>query len=291
MYRLFAFAAKVVPRLPRGLVLALARLIGLVAWLVAGKARRQATANMLHVSGADIRATRAGRRKLRKTVRGMFQNNVRNYLEVLYPPLSKPEEILHSLRDISGIEHLEEALALGKGVILVSAHVGPFNTLTQWFAAKGYNVTIPVEHLKDERMLDLMLELRRARGVNFIPLGGSAPLRAMIAALRKNELVLITGDRAVVGESVERIFFGAPARLPLGPVTLAQRTGAMIVGAIGWREPQKLIGGQFSAVSLALPEEDRSNADKLHARIVEVMEEAIRAHPEQWVVFSPVWEA
>ncbi len=220
----------------------------------------------------------------------MFQNNVRNYLEVLYLPSSKPEEILHSLPGITGLEHLEEALARGKGVILVSAHVGPFNTLTQWFVMMGYNVTIPVEHLKDERMLDLLLDLRRRRGVNITPLGGSAPLRAMIAALRKNELVLITGDRAVVGESVERTFFGAQARLPLGPVTLAQRTGAMIVGAIGWREPQKRVGGRFSPVSLALPEEDRSNADKLHSRIVEAMEEAIKAHPEQWVVFSPVWE-
>ena len=290
MYRLFAFAAKTVPRLPLRLVLALSRLIGLVAWLLARKARRQATANILHVLGSDIRSTRDGRRKLRKTVRGMFQNNVRNYLEVLYLPSSKPEEILYSLHGITGIDHLEEALARGKGVILVSAHVGPFNTLAQWFVAKGYSVTIPVEHLKDERMLDLMLELRRGRGVNFTPLGGSAPLRAMIAALRKNELVLITGDRAVVGESVERTFFGAPTRLPLGPVTLAQRTGAMIVGAIGWRETQKGVGGHFFPVSLALPEDDRSNADKLHARIIEVMEEAIKAHPEQWVVFSPVWE-
>ena len=121
-------------------------------------------------------------------------------------------------------------------------------------------------------------------------IAGMPRLRAIIAALRKNEIVLITGDRAVVGESVERAFFGEPARLPLGPVTLAQRTGALIVGAIGWREAQKRVGGQFFPVSLALPKEERSNADKLHARIVEVMEEAIKAHPEQWVVFSPVWE-
>ena len=290
MYRLYAFAAKILPRLPRGFVLALARVIGLVAWLVAAKARRQATANILHVLGPQTRTTRAGRRKLRRTVRGIFQNNARNYLEMFYLPHTESEETLRALRDITGIEHLEEALAHGKGAILVSAHLGPFNTLAQWFSAKGYTTTIPVEHLRDERTLELILSLRRGTGVNFTPLGGSAPLRAMIAALRKNELVLITGDRAVVGESVERMFFGAPARLPLGPVTLAQRTGAMVVGAIGWYETRRRVGGRFFPISLALPEEERSDADKLHGKIVEVMEGVIGVHPEQWVVFSRVWE-
>jgi len=286
MYRLYLFASKVVPRLPYGFVLALASMIGMVAWLVAGKARRQASANILHVLGPDMRATRTGRRRLRKTVRGMFLNNARNYLEVLCLPRAKQEE----MQGISGIEHLEEALAQGKGVILISAHVGPFNNLTHWFLLNGYRVTIPVEHLKDERMLDLMVSLRRGHGVNIVPLGGSAPLRAMIASLRKNEIVLITGDRAVVGESVERIFFGAPTRLPTGPFTLAQRTGAVIVSAIGWREPRRHMGGRFVPISLALPEKERTDVDKLQGKAIEAMEDAIRSHPEQWVVFDAVWE-
>jgi KDO2-lipid IV(A) lauroyltransferase len=290
MYRLYAFAAKVVPHLPRGMILALAQVIGLAAWLVAGKARRQATANMLHVLGPDIRATRAGRRRLRKTVLSMFRYNVRNYLEALYLPPTKPEVIQRELQDITGEEHLEEALARGKGVILISVHLGPFNNLTQWFTVNGYNVTIPVERLKDERMLDLMLSLRRRPGVNFTPLGGSVPLRAMIAALRKNELVLITGDRAVVGESVERLFFDATARLPSGPINLAQRTDAMLVGAVGWYERQGRVGGHFTPISLAVPEEERADEERLHAKVVEMMEREIRSHPEQWVVFDPVWE-
>jgi lauroyl/myristoyl acyltransferase len=290
MYRLYALAAKVIPHLPYGFVLALARMIGLVAWLIAGSARRNATANMLHVLGPHIRATRAGRRRLRRTVRGIFQNSARNYLEVLYLPHMQPEKILSELQDITGIEHFEEAWAKGKGIILVSAHMGPFNHMAQWFWAKRYSVTIPVEHLKDERMLDLVLSLRRRQGVNFTPLGGSAPIRAMIAALRKNEVVLITGDRAVVGESVERNFFGAPARLPFGPFTLAQRTGAIMVSAIGWHETRNRMGGRFAPITLALPEDQRHDPDKLHCKAIEAMEEVIRAHPDQWMVFEPVWK-
>lgn len=290
MYRLYSLAAKVVPHLPSWFVLALTRAIGLVAWLIASSARRHATANMLHVFGPDIQATRAGRRRLRRTVRRIFQSSAHNYLEAFSLLRKKPQDVMRVLSDIAGIEHLEEALAKGKGVILISAHLGPFEYLAQWFPIRGYSVTIPVEHLKDERMLDLVLSLRRRQGVNFIPLGGSVPIRVMIAALRKNELVLITGDRAVVGESVERNFFGAPACLPFGPFTLAQRTGALMVSAIGWREMSTRIGGRFAPISLALPEDQRLDPDKLQCKAIEAMEEAIRAHPDQWVVFEPVWK-
>lgn len=289
MYRLYHFASLVLPYLPRSFVKALARVIGFIAWLVAVRTRKQATVNLRHVFGNAIQDTKAGRRMLRKTVRRMFQNNARNYLDVFSFPRMTQDKLWEVMRNISGDQHLEEALALGKGIVIVSAHIGPFNFLIKWFSAKGYEVIIPVEHLKDERMLELMLKLREAKGVQFLPLGGSMPLRSMIQALHQNKVVLITGDRAIVGESVEKPFFGAKARLPIGPITLAKRTGAAIVGAFGWYESSNSIGGRFFPVSLALPEQERGDEEALHSKVVEVMEEAIKLHPEQWLVFSPVW--
>src|SRR5579884_1732329 len=102
MYKLYYVASLIVPRLPRRLVLALSNIIGLIACLVAKQARTQATQNMLHVFGPAIQTTRAGRRRLRKTVRGIFQNNTRNYLEALYLPHLKAEAILNSLPYIEG---------------------------------------------------------------------------------------------------------------------------------------------------------------------------------------------
>ena len=291
MYNMFRLGSAIIPRLPRWLVLVLSIVIGTIAWLVAGKARKQATINMAHVLGPDIRSTRAGRRKLRTTVRGMFQNSVRNYLEVFYLPYETPETILSRMPHIAGTRHLEEALERGKGVILFSAHLGPFDYLAQWFYARGYQSTIPVERLKDERMLQLMVSLRSSKGVHFVPLGGSAPMRTIIQALRNNQIVLITGDRAVEGESVEKPFFGATARLPIGPVALSLRTGAPLVGAFGWHASRTHIEGEFLPLTLALPEKDQKNSDVLMCNLVESMEKSIKAHPEQWVVFSPIWTA
>ncbi len=289
MYNMFRLGSIIIPRLPRWFILALSTLAGTLVWLIAAKVRKQATINALHVLGSEIQFTRAGRRKLRRTVRGMIQNSMRNYLEVFYLPHETPEGILRRMPGIRGIEHLEEALALGKGVILFSAHFGPFDYLAQWFSAKGYQLTIPVERLKDERMLKLMVSLRSSRGVHFVPLGGSAPMRTIIQALRNNQLVLITGDRAVQGESVEKPFFGSDARLPLGPVSLSIRTGAPLLGAFGWHASRTEIKGEFVPLTLELPEDQRKNSDAVMDGLIARMERIIKAHPEQWVVFSPVW--
>src|SRR6266568_8530775 len=271
MYKLFKFASIIIPRLPGWLIPVLADVTGLVAFLIAAKARKQATSNIIHVLGKEVVGSSAGRRRLRRTVIQMFQSNVRNYLDLFTLPFIPPEKILN-LMDIEGIEHLEDALALGKGVILFSAHLGPFNYLAQWISIKGYHMIIPVEHLKDERTLDLTLKLRNSKGVQFVPLGGSAPMRTIIQALRNNQIVLITGDRVVQGESVEKPFFGAHARLPLGPVALSQRTGAPLVGAFGWHASRTFIDGEFVPLTLDLPEDERNNTDVLMDGLIARME-------------------
>ena len=115
-------------------------------------------------------------------------------------------------------------------------------------------------------------------------------MRAIIQALRKNQIVLILADRAVEGESVVRNFFGAPARLPIGPINLSIRTGAPLVGALGWHSSRRRISGKFIRLTMALPEEQRKQPDVLEETWLRELEGVIRAHPEQWVVLSQVWE-
>lgn len=289
IYYCFLWASRVVPRLPRWLLRILPDIIGPLAWLFGVRARRQATINALHVLGPETRRTAAGRRRLRRVVRGMFRNSMSNYLEAFLLPTLSSQEVLHRVYG-EHLEYLDEALALGKGVILCSVHFGPFEYMVQWFAAHGYQVVIPVENLKDQRLLHLMLELRRSCGLNPIPVGGSAPMRAILQALRQNQIVLILADRAIEGESVVKDFFGAPARLPIGPVNLSIRTGAPLVGAMGWHSSRRRISGTFIRLSLALSEEERRQPDVLEEKLLREFERFIRARPEQWVVFSPIWE-
>ncbi|HEX7736128.1 MAG TPA: hypothetical protein VF458_14845 [Ktedonobacteraceae bacterium] len=288
MYLFFRWATWLVPRLPRWFLRLLPDIAGPLAWLVATRARRQAMYNASRVLGLENTSTLENRRKLRHVVRGMFRNSVSNYLDALLLPSLKQEEILQRI-SVDDQIYLDEALALGKGALLFSAHFGPFEYIGSWFAAHGYQVVIPVERLKDERMLNLMLELRNSNGITYVPLGGSAPMRTIIQALRKNQIVLITADRAVEGESVVKDFFGTPARLPIGPVNLSIRTGAPLVGAFGWHSSRKAVGGAFSRLTLALSAEERQRPDAVEAALIKRMEQVISERPEQWVVFESIW--
>ncbi len=289
LYYLFRGAAWLVPHLPRWLVIALANVLGPLIWLCVFPARRQATINARHVLGEAYTSTASGRRTLRRVVRGMFRFSLRNYLDSLRTPYLTNQEVIHNVY-VAHEEYLQEALKLGKGAIIFSAHLGPFEYMARWFTAHGYSVVIPIERLKDERLLRLVVDLRCGSGINYVPLGGSAPLRTIMQALRNNQVVLITADRAVEGESVVRDFFGAPARLPIGPVNLSLRTGAPLLGAFGWRSSNYRVTGTFVPLTLTLTDEQRKQADVVEGALIERMEEVIRAHPEQWIVFSRVWE-
>ena len=289
MYYLFAWASRIVPRLPRWLVRLLPDLIGPLAWLLAVPARKQATINALHVLGSEVQRTASGRRRLQRVVHGMFRYSVSNYLDVFLLPTLSHQEVLHRIY-AAYPEYLEEALALGRGVILVTAHFGPFDYLVRWLSAHDYQVVIPVENLKDGRLLRLMLGLRRSSGIKIVPLGGSTPMRAVIQALRSNQIVIIPADRAIEGESVVRDFFGAPACLPMGPVNLSVRTGAPLVVATGWHSSRRRISGGFIRLTLALSEEERSDLELIEGRLLRELERVISMHPEQWVVFSKVWQ-
>lgn len=288
MYNLFLLAIRIVPWLPTWLIEVIARISGWIAWFVATKAREQATRNMLHVLGPQVLDTPTGRRKLRYTVQAMFCNNVLNYLTMFSLAAHKPTRILRELH-IEGREHLDAALACGKGVILSSMHIGPFNYLFQWIALSGYDLTIPVEHLKDPRMLDLITSLRGKHGTHILPLQGSSSMRMVFQKLHSNKIVLLTSDRAIEGQSSEMPFFGATARLPVGVAQLAKRTGATIVGASGWRTPEGKIYGRFFPLSLALSEEQAMNTDEVQRAIVTLMEQNIAGYPDQWMAFAPIW--
>ncbi|HEU5381203.1 MAG TPA: hypothetical protein VFV38_37740, partial [Ktedonobacteraceae bacterium] len=105
MYWVFRLAALLLPRFPRWLVDALASMLGVLAWLLASKARRQATANMRQVFDSQGQMSHIGRQHLRRTVRRMFQYSSRNYLSAFALPSLKTDDLLRRVH-VHGLEHL-----------------------------------------------------------------------------------------------------------------------------------------------------------------------------------------
>jgi KDO2-lipid IV(A) lauroyltransferase len=158
----------------------------------------------------------------------------------------------------------------------------------QVLAARGLEVTVPVEHMKPAKLFDFLVRQRVSQGLTVVPVE-RAP-RALLRALRLGQVVAVTGDRAVAGRVAWVEFFGRPAPLPRGPVSLARHTGAPLLLAVGVR----VLGSHYLGfISPPLDLISSSDVEKTECentqRLAHAFEPFIRRFADQWLVFVPVW--
>ena len=280
-YYLFILAEHTLSRLPRRIGYLIATLVGDIIYLVSPRIRGTIASNVMHVMGAE-----SDDAEVRRVVRGVLRNASKNYLDLIRIPRMKPQQIKRQVTP-HGVHHLVDALARGKGVMLVTAHFGSFDMAVQLLAVHSVRTTIPVEALEPERLLDHVVSLRKNKGLNIIP-AKSGALQAMIKALRNGEIVLIACDRDITGEAPKALFFGEETRLPDMAVRIALRTGAAIIPVFNLRRD----GGRYD-VYVEPPIEVESNGNANVAEhmneVIRVMEKYIKSCPEQWAVLEPVW--
>lgn len=183
-------------------------------------------------------------------------------------------------------ELFDELLGHGKGLITLSAHLGNWELGAAAMARLGYPFNTVALWQPDPKVNELYQSYRTNRGMNPIPFGRAA--RGCIAALRRNEVVAVMGDRDYTGGRHTVDFFGRPARLPDGPAKLALGTGAPILPIFLVR----VHGDTFSFVlgePIWADRERDSVADVMNA-IARAMEKVISAHSEQWFLFHDLWD-
>jgi KDO2-lipid IV(A) lauroyltransferase len=253
----------------------------LIYWLVPAR-RRLGERNMRQVLGpeASPAAVRARTIEASRTM-------ALNYYEMFHMPAYSRESIRARMQ-IDGVQHIDGALARGRGVVLASLHLGNFETLVHVPSLYPYmRFMMLVEKMQNKGMLRIISELRGTMGVDIV---STDELRRLVRRLKENGVVALACDRDVTGSGALVDFFGRPARLPDGPVRLAARAGAALIPATGWREA----GGGFRvhiAPPLDLASTGDADADACvnQRRLVAWLEQTIRERPGKWMAFYPVW--
>lgn len=275
----FSLGERLAPRIPRRLGYLLADAGGELMWLFNRSARRAVRWNLAHVLG------RAPERRL---VRQVFRHGARNYYDTfIIPTLSRPA--LLGLVRVADWGPLDRALRKRRGAIMVGGHISSVALAGQAVAAAGYPITSVAERVEPPELDDLLHRLRNAGGIRMLALGPDT-MRELLAALRREEVIGLVMDRDVAGSGVEVPFFGARARLPGGAALLALRTGAPILPAVAYRGADQ----RFRAEILPpVPvERGASLAESIRlttAAIARRFEGIVRAHPDQWTVYQPIW--
>jgi KDO2-lipid IV(A) lauroyltransferase len=178
---------------------------------------------------------------------------------------------------IVGFEHLEKAIAAGRGVILLTAH---FTTLQ--IGARILNARYPINVLYRPTKNELIATIS---GASFARSARRAirrdDVRSMIAALKRGEVVWYASDQSYRNKGAAMVpFFGRPAATNVFTSRLAAMTGAAVL----YYETQRLPGTQGWQATVHpayddFPSDDPvSDTQRYHASI----EDQIRRMPEQY---------
>ena len=280
-YLAFKIAGFTIAHLPTKVGYVIARVVADTLYILWPPLRVAVAANMRPVLASDVdNAT------LKRTVRGVLRNAAKNYFDLIHLPHMKTDDI-DSRITTHGWHNFEDALNRGKGVILVTAHLGSFDMAGQIFAARSAKIIILVEALKPAVLLNHVIALRRSKGLTCMP-AQSGVLGVMTQALRRGEALGLVCDRDIGKDGLKATFFGKETTLHAGAVRIAMRTGAAVVPAFNLRRGDGGYDAYFEPAIDIIPSGNDAMAKNME-QIIAVMEKYIRTSPEQWVVLSPIW--
>ena len=218
----------------------------------------------------------------RRLVASVYRHYGRSLVEVLRSAAGRPPPV-----QIFGQGHLDAAAARGRGVLVLSAHLGAFEVLVRVAAAQAVPVHVVTRQFRSATAQAIWRRLRRG-GPSLLPAGASA--RATLAALGRGEVVVFVLDQHTPpGRAVWVPFFGRPAATNPDLARLARRTGAAVVPIFTWRTGRTHRVEIQPALDVPLlPGE--AGLVAATARYAEVVEAAVRAHPDQWLWIHRRWK-
>ena len=287
-----------VAKLPEGFSLRLANLAGNVWYLVSRERRDRARANLRRVvtylaandlGGEPVRQAAVRRRVLEALVRSAFRHAVRYYLEVARTPGVTPAFVRERLL-IETPDVVDAAFAEIGPMIFVGLHFGAIELPGLYFVNRtGTTATVPMETIPDPELQRYFVRTRGKVGLRIVGLREAR--RELMAALRRREPVGLVGDRDLTGGGLEVPFFGAPAKLPIGPALLAIESGAPLYVVAVRRAGPGRYRGRLRPIDIPAEGGRRERLTVAIERLARAFEEAVADAPDQWwAVFFPIWD-
>lgn len=185
-------------------------------------------------------------------------------------------------------EHLVlDPIKAGRGAIVSSPHAGNWDHAAAYFCSKGISVVTVVERLKPEALFRKFLAYRSALGMEALPHDGQV-ITTLAQRLRQGGLVALVADRDLSKSGADVNFFGAPARMPVGPAVLAIKTGAPLITVfVSYTE----IGIHMKFREVLIP--IIGNESERVAAAVQIcadhFADGISKHPQDWHMLQRIW--
>lgn len=243
----------------------------------------------------------AGVAELDELVRRGLRSYARYWCEVFRLPTVDHRALRREVDPhVAGRQHLEEALAAGRGAVVALPHTGNWDVAGVWLVGHSGRFTTVAQRLRPESLYRRFVAYREWLGFEILPLtGGDTRAHDILEQrLRDNRVVCLLADRDLTSSGVVVELFGQPASMPSGPARLALATGAPLLPAGAYFAPDGWRVRIHPPVACAPVSGDASYDSYCHSQVVaatqamaDVFAADIAERPEDWHMLQPLWLA
>ncbi len=192
-----------------------------------------------------------------------------------------------------GTELLREQLGKGKGLVLLSAHVGNWHLAVNFLSNTKTHVHLVMDDARQEevrRQMDMAKSMSDHLTVHGAEQGAGLVFE-LSSALRRNEVVIIAGDRTGAGgRQLEAPFLGETASFPTAALLLAEAVGAPVCAALTFREGAR----RYTCFGVGpLKAEGHTKNERIASMLrefIQGLEDRLRHYPTQWFNFYDFWK-
>jgi len=229
-------------------------------------------------------------RERARIVRGVYRSLARLLAEFAHFPSLTPQNVANLVL-FDGLENYDAALAKGRGVVFLTAHIGAWELGAFAHGLKGYPLNVIYRALDNPALNQLINRYRSTGGNPLIEKRESA--RGILAALARNETVGILADQnTLADEGVFVNFFGVPACATAGIARIALHSGAAVVPAFCvWDAAARRFRILYQpALDFAVTGDTVRDVQAATQQMAEAIERVVRAYPDQWLWIHRRWK-
>lgn len=227
--------------------------------------------------------------EVRRTARAAYRHLGRVTTEAAIVPALGAERVLELFEEPSGWEHVEAARAAGRGMLLVSGHIGNWELGGAYIAARGIGIDVVVRRMGNPLFDSYVTSTRTRLGMQVVP--DADAVRRIPRAMREGRAVALLVDQGVKGLASSYVpFFGRPAKTPRGPAVFALRLGVPTIFAAVIRQRSGRYRFFFEPVEVRRTGDRERDTDAIVAGYTAQLERFVRAAPEQYFWHHRRWK-
>ncbi len=227
--------------------------------------------------------------QITRVARASYESLGRTFVETAVLPSYSRRAVLDLFERVECWEVIERALTVGRGVIVLTGHIGNWELGGAYLAARGVPLDAVARGMENPLFDGYLTRTRQRIGMHVIH--DADAVRLVPRALRAGRAVAFLFDQGAAGLASTWVpFFGRLAKTPRGPAVFALRLDSPMVFATAIRQPSGRFVLSFEPVETVRTGDREADVDAIVASYTRLLERSVRRVPEQYFWHHRRWK-